>query len=228
MQDLIELVLLIHKTKLKSSGLLGVILEPGSKMELLFEAIATGDVTNDDEAKILLYGHGEEAGGYSNLKYKLKERLLDSVFLLDYKESNYTTRQKAFLDCYKRWAAAMILLIRNEKLNGIDQLEKLLRHTLRFEFTELTLDILRVLRLQYSTVEGDMKKYEQAKAQYRKFETIWIMENKAEEYYSDIMIQYTTVSPPKRRSMKKHVAITRSWPRSCANANLLNCICLVE
>jgi hypothetical protein len=191
MIDLIELVNLIHRTKLKTNGLLNLILEPGSKMELLFESIATEEVSTDDEAKVLLYGEEEDASGYSNLKYKLKERLLDSIFLLDYKGSSYTNREKAFLDCYKRWAGAMILLIRKQKINGIDQLEKLLRHTIKFEFTELNLDILRVLRLQYSTVDGDFKKYEQTREQYRIHEKIWMMESKAEDYYSDLMIQYT-------------------------------------
>ena len=57
----------------------------------------------------------------------------------------------------------MTLLIRNAKITGIDQLERLLRHAKHFEFTELTLDILRVLRLQYSTVDGDIEKYEAIK-----------------------------------------------------------------
>ena len=39
MRDLVELVGLVNKTKLKSSGALKFILEPGSKMEALFEAI---------------------------------------------------------------------------------------------------------------------------------------------------------------------------------------------
>lgn len=191
MNDLIELVQLFNKTKLKTNGLLSVVLEPGSKMEQLYEAIVQKKALSDEEARSLLYSQEEDPGTLSNLKYKLKERLLDSVFLLDYKEANYTIRQKAFLDCYKRWAAAMILLIRNEKINGIDQLEKLLRHTTRFEFTELTLDILRVLRLQYSTVTGDFKRYEAVRDQYRAYEKVWVMESRAEEYYADLMIQYT-------------------------------------
>jgi hypothetical protein len=96
----------------------------------------------------------------TKLKSKLKERLLDSFFLLHFKEANFTSRQKAFFECYKKWATVMTLLSRNAKVIGIDQLERLLKHTVHFEFTELTLDILRVLRLQYSIVDGDIKKYE--------------------------------------------------------------------
>lgn len=191
MRDLIELVGLIHKTKLKVAGTLKFILEPGSKMEALYEAIAQKKVQSDDDAKELFKSSQEDLKNLSSLKNKLKERLTDAIFLLDFKEASFSNRQKAFYECYKKWSAAMILLIRNAKVNGIDILEKLLRHTTYFEFTELNLDILRVLKLQYSTVDGDLKKYEQAKEEYAKYETLWLMESKAEHYYQDLMVRYT-------------------------------------
>ncbi len=188
MRDLVELVGLVNKTKLKGSGILKFIIEPDSKMERLFNALLDKNVENDEDAKSLFK---EDDVNLTSLKNKLKERLLDAIFLLDFKEANFTNRQKAFFECYKKWSAAMTLLIRNAKIIGIDQLERLLRHAKHFEFTELTLDILRVLRLQYSTVDGDVNKYEEAKAQYSEYEKIWQMESKAEFFYSELMVQYT-------------------------------------
>lgn len=190
MRDLVELTGLLNKTKLKGSGVLKFIIEPGSKMERLFDALLDKTVQTDEDAKNLFSEDGDD-GNLTSLKNKLKERMLDALFLLDFKESNFTNRQKAFFECYKKWSAAMTLLIRNAKITGIDLLERLLRHTKHFEFTELTLDILRVLRLQYSTVDGDIEKYENVKAQYLEFEKIWQMESKAEFFYSELMAQYT-------------------------------------
>ncbi|MBK6995631.1 MAG: hypothetical protein IPH31_12145 [Lewinellaceae bacterium] len=178
MRDLVELVGLVNKTKLKGSGILKFIIEPDSKMERLFDALLDKKVMSDEDAKDL-FKEGND-GNLTSLKNKLKERLLDAIFLLDFKESNFTNRQKAFFECYKKWSAAMTLLIRNAKITGIDLLERLLRHAKHFEFTELTLDILRVLRLQYSTVDGDIGKYEEIKKQYLEYEKIWQMESKAE------------------------------------------------
>ena len=203
MKDLISLVQLINKTKLKTNNLLNVILEPGSKMEQLYEAILTDKVRTDQDAQLLLYGSQTAPAGYSNVKYKLKERLLDSVFLLDYRENGLNTRQRAILEAYKRWAAAMILLMRKEKINAIDQLEKLLRHTMKYEFTELTLEILRVLRLQFSTVDGDLKKYEEIKQLYERYETVWIAESKAEGNYTDIIIQHTLSKATQEQTVVK-------------------------
>lgn len=191
MRDLIEIVDLFDNTKLKTSGILKHIIEPGSKMERLYEAIAQGQAKSDEDAK-MLFSDGKGDGAYiSNLKSDLKERLINTFFLLDFKESNYSGRQKAFYECQKRWAAIMVLLTRNAKISGIDLAERLLRHTIRFEFTELTLDILRVLRLQYSTVDGDLKKYEQVCEQYDWYEKVWLMESRAERYYSELMIHFT-------------------------------------
>lgn len=191
MRDLVELVGLLDKTKLKGSGILKWIIEPDSKMEQLFLAIAEKKVQTDEDAGKLFGDGGSNGTSLSSVKSKLKERLLDSFFLLQFKEANYTSRQKAYFECYKKWSTIMTLLSRNAKVTGIDQLERLLRHTTHFEFTELTLDILRVLRLQYSIVDGDIKKYEAVKEQYEQYEGIWMMENKAEKYYSDLMVQFT-------------------------------------
>jgi hypothetical protein len=203
MLDLIELVSLTQKTKLKGSNLIGLILEPGTRMEQLYEAIASKKVSTDEEA-ILLFGAkgAEEQKNLSSLKNKLKDRLIDSIFLLDFKDPGFTSRQKAFFECYKKWSAAMMLLTRNAKITGIDLLEKLARHAATFEFTELSLDILRVLKLQYSTVDGDFKKYEAAKDSYQKYEQLWLNESKAEQYYQELMMRYTNSKSTKKEVLE--------------------------
>jgi hypothetical protein len=199
MRDLVELVGLINKTKLKSNEYMKFIIEPGSKMEILFNALLDKTVQTDEDARELFAS--DPSVNLSSLKSKLKERLLDAIFLLDFKDANFSTRQKAFFECYKKWSAAMTLMIRNAKITGIDQLERLLRYAQQFEFTELTLDILRVLRLQDSTVDGDIEKYEHIKIQYLEYEKIWLMESKAEFYYSELMAQYTNSKSTKTEVM---------------------------
>lgn len=190
-------------------------------MEKLFEALLEDKIESDDDIKAL-FSEGEQVN-VTSLKNKLKERLLDAIFLLDFKDSNYSNRQKAFFECYKKWSAAMTLLIRNAKITGIDQLERLLRHTQYFEFTELTLDILRVLRLQYSTVDGDMEKYEVTKAKYQEYEQIWLMESKAEFYYSELMAQYTNSKATKTEvtdQAEKYYAELKDFMADCPSFKL--------
>lgn len=187
---MLELVNLLKRGKLSSGALRAIVFEPGSKMDQFFEALLQNEVKTDAEAIVLLYGSEKETAKYTSLKNKLKERIIDSVFLLDFSEAGYSNRQQAYFECNKKWAAAMVLLSKNAKTAGIDMLEQLLRHTLHFEFTELTLSILYQLRLQYGTVMGDAKKYEHYRNLYSRYQATWMAENDAEELYTDLIGSY--------------------------------------
>ncbi|MBK8192332.1 MAG: hypothetical protein IPK76_03755 [Lewinellaceae bacterium] len=139
------------------------------------------------------------------LKSKLKDRLLDAIFLLDFKESDYTDRQRAFLVCSKRWAAGMILLHKNIRQAGINQFEQLLRHTLHFEFTELSMEILRVLRLHFGTIEGDLKKYAEYEQILQEQEEIWLAERRAESFYIELAVHFVNAKADKSAAKQKSI-----------------------
>ncbi|MBP6826153.1 MAG: hypothetical protein KA165_06325 [Saprospiraceae bacterium] len=218
MRDLIELANLLNKTKLKSNGVLDIILEPGSKMQNLYDAILSHKVQSDEDALAWLVESDDDISKLPNLKNKLKDRMLDSVFLLDFKEPGFSDRQKAYFICYKKWAAAMILVMRNAKITGIDLLEKLLRHSMRFEFTELTCDILRALRIYYSTAGGDLKKYENIREQLHHYQEIWDMENQVEDFYTELIVRYVNSKATKMEvseQAKVYYGIVKPYLEKC-------------
>lgn len=186
MQDLVELVKLIAKTKFKSGDLLALIIDPGSRMARLYEAIAREEVRTDDDVKALFPDWTNDAV----IKSKLKDRLHDVVLLLDFKEANYADRQKAFVECSKKATVGAILVNKNARISGIDLLENTLRHCIRFEFTELTLDILRTLRLHYAMIAGDRKRFLALEEQLVRYEQVWLWERKAESLYLDLIVGY--------------------------------------
>jgi hypothetical protein len=190
MRELIELVNVLNIQRLKADGLWNIVMEPNSKLEQLYNALAEGTVRSDEEAIALLYPAPQKSKAYPSLKNKLKERLTNTVFLLDFHEAGYTDRQKAFFECNKKWAAASVLLSKNAKLIGIDILENLLRHTSLFEFTDLTLSILYTLRLHYGTIAGDQKKYSYYRDLYKQYQAMSWMENEAEELYTHLVSHY--------------------------------------
>lgn len=190
MQELITLVGLFQRTKFKVSDMLSIILGQGSEMERFYEAIANGRVQTDEDAKYVFPEYAQNPGRLHTIKGKLKDRLNDSILLLDFRESAFTERQKAFFECSKRWAAALTLLSKNARENAINLMENLLRHTLRYEFTELSLDILRTLRLHYGILEGDQKRFDQLEAQISSLEEYWILERKTEGYYAELVTRF--------------------------------------
>ena len=137
---------------------------------------------------------GQRLGMGTNSLDALQRRSLGEQVVADRNRHLAADHESGLLQQIKRAidsAFGRIFNRRNAKITGIDLLERLLRHAKHFEFTELTLDILRVLRLQYSTVDGDISKYEDIKKQYLEYEKIWQMESKAEFFYSELMAQYT-------------------------------------
>lgn len=190
MQELITLVNLFQKTKFKVNGILRIILGPDSEMEHLYDAIASGAVRSDEDAKALFPEYAKKTSRLHTIKGKLKDRLNDSILLLDFRESAFTERQHAFYACSKKWAASMTLISKNARENAINLLENLLRQTLRFEFTELTLDILRTLRLHYGILEGDQKRFDQIGQQITTFEEYWLMERQTEGYYAELVTRF--------------------------------------
>ena len=190
MQDLIELIRSININRLKSGGLWSFIFEQGSLMEQLCDAIHEGRVTSDEDAIALLYP-GERGGTkFLNLKERLKERILNVVFLLEFRAPTGSDRQKAYFECNRKWAAAMVLMSKNAKRVSVGILEDLLKQTLHFEFTELTLSVLSSLRLHYGTIYGDTSKYNLYREMYQKYQEVWMMENEAEDSYTHLVSHF--------------------------------------
>ena len=190
MKQIEELITLLSKNKIKSNGLWDALLEPGSKMKELFDLLSENRIKSDEEAIVLLYGDLSAKNSYNSLKIKLKDRLSEGLLLLDFKTANYSNRQRAYHECNLKWASIQILMTGNARLTGIELLEKLLHQALKYEFTEISLNALRLLRLHYGNVEGDLKKFEQINQKYDHLQTLWIWENRAEELYTRLTIGF--------------------------------------
>lgn len=190
MQDLIELIQSIHIARFKSTGLWAFVFESGSMMEQLCEAIHDGRVRSDEDAIALLYP-GEKGGSkYLNLKERLKERILSVLFLLEFKAATGSDRQKAYFECNRKWAASMVLMSKNAKRVSVSVLEDLLKQTMHFEFTELSMSILSTLRLHYGTIHGDPVRYKLYREMYHRHQREWMIENETEDLYTHLVSQF--------------------------------------
>lgn len=202
MQELIDLVDFIEKTKFRYSSLLDAVIQPDSQMGKIYRVLSSGKVHSDDEILAMI----PEIAGESNLmtlKSRLKNRLCDMVFLLDFREEKTPDRQTAFVECTTKWSSAMILISKNIRSVGIKQLENLLRHTQDFEFTELSMNIIRTLQLYFSTSNLDSKKFEKLDLLYQEMEDTWIAERYAEKLYGELMMNHINVRSDKDASYGK-------------------------
>lgn len=202
MNDLVDLIDFIQKTKFKSNTLLEALIKPNSQLGKIYYAIAQ-DEAHSDQQLLALFPELGDISKITTLKARLKNRLCDAVFLLDFREERHPDRQMAFVECAKKWSSAMILITKNIRSIGVKQLENLLRHTLDFEFTELSMNVIRTLELYYGTIEGDQRKYSELEVLLTELEAIWLVEREIERLYSDLVIYYVNARADKHLAAQK-------------------------
>ncbi|HMQ47925.1 MAG TPA: hypothetical protein PKA00_10890 [Saprospiraceae bacterium] len=190
MDTLKELTYIVTKNKLKAIELLDTNAKNKSRTLRFYEAISEGQFTTDEEAAAFFFPDTDDSAQYRKLKSRLRKRLINSLFFIDVKQPAYNDRQRAYYECHKEWAAAKILLGKNAWSSCVDISERILKYAVKYEFTEMTLDILRILWLNYGARVGNVKKFEEYKAQHEIYEQVFIAENKAELLYTELIVHY--------------------------------------
>lgn len=192
MRALKELALVVHNNKLQSVDLINEYDGDGpmTKIQEFFYGLVRNEINEDEDAAESLLNTSRKDVRYQKLKSKLKRTLLNTVYFVDTKRSNYTDRQRAYYTAYKDWAAAKILLGKNARMVGIQLCQRLLNLSEKYEFTDLSVDILRVLRLHFGAREGDLKKYEAYNTLFKYYEELFYQENRAEELYTELILKF--------------------------------------
>jgi len=191
MKDLIELANIVTKTKLRNVELLTND-QNDSKIQQFYDMVADSCFQDDDEAAVHFYGEEKDkrTPSYQKLRKSLKDRLVNSLFIIDLKRASYTSRQKAYYECYKDWAAVKILIGKNAYQTAEGMIRQILKVAKKYEFSELLVDIYHTLRLFHGTIIGNFKKYEEYNEAFKQHQEIWIAENRVEECYIDLSIQF--------------------------------------
>lgn len=190
MRALQELALIVHGNGIGPFQIPRGAPEHQQVLEEFYYGIVKRELQNDEVAAEKL-GLGDKNGPvYQALRRKLRESLLDSVFFFDYKKGEQNDRQIAYFKAYKYWAAAKILLGKNAYVIGIDLCRRVLKIAVAFEFIDLAVDVLRILRLYHATREGNVKKFEAFNEQFHYFDAALREENRAEEFYAELVLRY--------------------------------------
>ncbi|MCB0549932.1 MAG: hypothetical protein KDD19_20340 [Phaeodactylibacter sp.] len=188
MEALKELAYIVNKNKLKSIEVLDT--SKNNRITAFYEAILNNHFETEEEAIAHFFPDTQNKAPYRKLKSTLKKRLVNSLFFIDVKKPGYNDRQQAYFQCHKDWAAARMLLGKNAWKSSVEICERILKYALKYEFTEMALDLLRILRLNYSTRLGDITKFEEYKRLFQEYEQIMLADNKAELLYSELVMHY--------------------------------------
>jgi hypothetical protein len=196
MQILLELVDIVTTRRLKAAGAPDF---PDAPTRYLYDLVASGQAKTEDKLNDMMLESYPEIS-VLQVKQQLKKYLQKMLFLIDLNQSQYQLRQKAYFDCHRNWAAVKIMVGKNARSSALDLAIDLLQQSRKYDFTDIALDIARTLRLQYGSIFGDLKKYDQYGALAKELDAIVRAENLSEELYTDLIARFVN-----NKSAKKEV-----------------------
>lgn len=186
MEDLKSLIKLISKQKIKQIEIISEGSNISKKSTELYEGIRNGKFTTDKEAAQILYGEEENYPSYIKLKYRLKKRLLNTLFFIDVQEYSKTPIEKASVRAYKNWSASKILMVKGLMSQSYNISETLLKTTLKYDLVDLSLIIVRDLKKKYGILQYNRYKYNKYKELFEELKHTFDKLSIAEDYYTDL------------------------------------------
>ncbi|HMQ46882.1 MAG TPA: hypothetical protein PKA00_05275 [Saprospiraceae bacterium] len=205
MKLLIELINLFNSNTINKASLIPAA-DSQTKIAQFYHALKEGKVASDEEALAYLYeneNENEKVEAFKKLKTRLKSRLLNSLLFINVNQPHFTDIQKAYYECYKQWVFIRILIGRSAKESAAILSKRIFKKALHFEFTEIVLNLCRMLRMYHATVKGDQKAFRYYNQLLKKYLLIYEAEMKAEEYYADLLVNFVSTRASKKNLVEK-------------------------
>lgn len=150
-----ELIKLIEIAKKKGQRSIQLVNQNFRKKEIskdnqLYEGIITGEFVNDEIASVKMFDADPGNRNYRNAKTKLKQRLLNHLYFLDYDKDIYTMHNRAMYECLHTLHQVKILFMEGSSDIAIRMLPALIREASRYEFYEIKIEALILERNEHA------------------------------------------------------------------------------
>jgi len=187
-----ELVKLIEIAKKKGQRSIQLVNQNFRKKEIskdnqLYEGIITGEFLNDDDAATKMFDTDPGNRNYRNAKTKLKQRLLNHLYFLDYDKDIYTLHNKMSYECLHTLHQTKILFMEGSSEIGIRLIPQLIRATTEFEFHEIKIEALIILRNEYAHM-GKLTPYLETQAEIDVVTNALKITRQCEELYFSTLV----------------------------------------
>lgn len=182
MEELKELIQYVSKQKVKQ---IEIITEDGSfrgKSKKLYDSIRNQDIDSDHEAMLLIYGEEDEVN-YRKLKYRLKQKLINSVFFTDVNNYGRSAYEKSQVHLLKSYVACEILTLRGLNELSWTLAEKILNSAIKQDRLDIALTITKNLRRKFAFNNFNKSKYKRYTALTKSLLEVYTLELEVQEYF---------------------------------------------
>ncbi len=166
----------------------------------LFDGIHSKKYTTDQDAAQDIYDCLPSEKKYLILKTRLRQKLLNTLFFLDYDGEKSSEYQKVLYDCNKQVYAIKVLLMANSRRLAVPMAEKTLKLAADYELTDIVLECARILREHYSG--NNYQEFLEYKDIAERTEQQQRIENMAEQHYQEIIALYAKSKGNRQRVRK--------------------------
>ena len=193
MDEIKELVSLVSRNKTKDIRTLNT-QNRGDRVNDFYQRILDGNLKNDAEASDYYFKKEPSYPQYRKLKAKLKNRIYNTLFFIDVNNAKFNDAQKAYYSCFRNLMTIKIILGRFVQKPAVKLIHSTLKQSLKYEFTEISAELYRLLRTHHATYSSDIKLFRKYLKLADKFDEIFNAENLAVKYYQDAAILLSKLS----------------------------------
>ena len=193
MDDLFELVELINKNKTNRIEVLGLESNRKSKVQGLYDLLSIDKTLKDKNLAEHFYPDIPEevqSKYFSNLKGRLKRRLINTLFVIGLQSEKQKSNPSAnaYKEVIKNLAAIRLLISLGLRQSAIPLAKKSFKVALKYELIDMALELSRILSRHYSTIEGDIKRFLFFQDRVHKIKRLYDLELEVEEMYTKIIV----------------------------------------
>jgi hypothetical protein len=195
--ELISLAKVVSPNKIKQIEVLGNTGEVRSGVEKLYRDLQTDKYKTEEEASSAFYGHSRYRRHYFNrLKRKLREKLVLS-------QPDFSEYQRAYYTCYRYSAAAQILIAGYSRKAAVSLAKVALRKAINYEFTDIILEMAKILRFHYGAMEGEAKQFEHFDQLIQVYQPIYQAELNLEGKYTELVMYFNSPQSNRKKFYAK-------------------------
>ena len=184
---IIELLHVLSKNKIKNINILG---QPGKRkflVDIFYEKVMDGSISSDKEAAMFFYQEPPSSRKYKDLKRRFFEKIKNTLLFIDVSESAYDDSGRAYYRLWKEFAISKVISGKGGNKSLTKLLEKLLRDSIKYDFTEISLLTARSLRTHSATVLNNRRKFKKYDDLCTKLQVVNNLEMDAESMFFDLL-----------------------------------------
>jgi hypothetical protein len=145
----------------------------------------------DAQAAKHFYKSSPQKTAFQKLKSKTRRALVANLMRLDFYRMNLPERRRNYYEVHREYAAIQILIGQRDREAAVQLAKRTLKRTEKYEFTDLSVALLRFLRTHYGIQDSESELAEQYQQRFIAAQWILSIEDELEYLYFRTVAKYS-------------------------------------